>query len=200
MVPTDGDGRVMAFVEKPPREEAPTNLINAGTYVLEPSVLDRIAAGRRVSIERETFPAMVGRRAALYALATDDYWLDAGRPDQYLPANLDVARRCPPPACGPPATAPAGVDPDGPVLRSARGLRGSRRRRRRGGRQSVLLAGADGRRRRRGRGLDPRARRRDRARAPTLSDVGASATASGVAPAAVLVGARVPEPAEGPAR
>ena len=46
VVPTDGDGRVEAFVEKPPPGEAPTNLINAGTYVLEPSVLERIPAGR----------------------------------------------------------------------------------------------------------------------------------------------------------
>jgi UTP-glucose-1-phosphate uridylyltransferase len=59
VVPTDDDGRVLAFIEKPPRDEAPTNLINAGTYVLEPSVLDRIDAGRPVSIERETFPGMV---------------------------------------------------------------------------------------------------------------------------------------------
>ena len=44
VVPTDDDGRVQAFIEKPPRDEAPTNLINAGTYVFEPSVLDRIAA------------------------------------------------------------------------------------------------------------------------------------------------------------
>ena len=58
VVPTDDDGRVVAFVEKPPRDEAPTNRINAGTYVLEPSVLDRIAGDRRVSIEREVFPAM----------------------------------------------------------------------------------------------------------------------------------------------
>ena len=43
VVPTDADGRVTAFVEKPPRGEAPTNQINAGTYVLEPSVLKRIA-------------------------------------------------------------------------------------------------------------------------------------------------------------
>ena len=39
VVPTDDHGRVLAFVEKPPRDEAPTNEINAGTYVLEPSVL-----------------------------------------------------------------------------------------------------------------------------------------------------------------
>ncbi len=46
VVPTDESGRVTAFIEKPPREEAPTNLINAGIYVLEPSVLDRIPTGR----------------------------------------------------------------------------------------------------------------------------------------------------------
>ena len=46
------------YVE-PPADEAPSNWINAGTYVLEPSVLDRIPGGRKVSIERETFPAMV---------------------------------------------------------------------------------------------------------------------------------------------
>ena len=68
VVPTDDDGRVLAFVEKPPPGEAPTNLINAGTYVLEPSVLDRIPGGRRVSIERETFPALVAD-GPLYALA-----------------------------------------------------------------------------------------------------------------------------------
>ena len=56
VVPTTPDGRVMAFVEKPPRDEAPTNLINAGTYIIEPRVLDRIAPTGRVSVERETFP------------------------------------------------------------------------------------------------------------------------------------------------
>ena len=66
VVPTDANGRVTAFVEKPPRDEAPTNEINAGTYVLEASVLDRIPEGGRVSIERETFPAMV-RDGSLFA-------------------------------------------------------------------------------------------------------------------------------------
>ena len=58
MVPIDAGGRVEAFIEKPPADEAPTNWINAGTYVLEPSVIDRIPAGGRVSIERSTFPEM----------------------------------------------------------------------------------------------------------------------------------------------
>ncbi len=89
VVPTAADGRVLGFVEKPPRGEAPTNWINAGTYVMEASVLDGIPAGRAVSIERETFPALLQRDAKLYALAAPGYWLDIGSPAKYLQANLD---------------------------------------------------------------------------------------------------------------
>ena len=89
VVPTDSDGRVTAFVEKPPRDEAPTNQINAGTYVLEPSVLERIPAGGSVSIERETFPAMV-RDGTLFARSDDAYWLDTGTPAAYLQAHHDL--------------------------------------------------------------------------------------------------------------
>ncbi|HET6963384.1 MAG TPA: NDP-sugar synthase [Acidimicrobiales bacterium] len=90
VVPTDEDGRVLAFIEKPPAGQAPTNLINAGTYVLEPSVLERIPGGRRVSIERETFPALVAE-GRLYALGSASRWLDAGTPATYLAANLAYA-------------------------------------------------------------------------------------------------------------
>ncbi|HEV8296661.1 MAG TPA: NDP-sugar synthase [Acidimicrobiales bacterium] len=89
VVPTDERGRVEGFIEKPPRDEAPTNWINAGTYVFEPSVLDRIPDGRPVSVERDTFPAMV-RDASLYALQDPCYWVDAGTPATYLQVNLDL--------------------------------------------------------------------------------------------------------------
>jgi mannose-1-phosphate guanylyltransferase len=89
VVPTDAEGRVTAFVEKPPRDEAPTNEINAGTYILEASVLDRIPSGGRVSIERETFPVMV-RDGVLFARSDDRYWLDTGTPADYLQAHYDL--------------------------------------------------------------------------------------------------------------
>jgi len=89
VVATDRDGRVERFVEKPAPGTAPSNLINAGTYVLEPSVLQRIPAARQVSIERVTFPA-VAADGRLFAMSTADYWLDAGNPALYLKANLDL--------------------------------------------------------------------------------------------------------------
>jgi len=89
VVPTDADGRVLAFVEKPPRDEAPTDLINAGFYVLEPSFLARVPAGRKVNIERETFPAMVAEET-LFARSDPAYWLDVGTPERLLQASLDV--------------------------------------------------------------------------------------------------------------
>jgi mannose-1-phosphate guanylyltransferase len=101
VVPTDPEGRVTAFVEKPARDEAPTNLINAGTYVLEPSVLERIRLLQRVSIERETFPAMV-KDGSLYAVEDESYWLDTGTPATFLQAHHDLVagRRGTPPAPG----------------------------------------------------------------------------------------------------
>ena len=89
VVVTDTGGRVSAFVEKPPRGEAASDLINAGTYVLEPSVIDRIPAGRRVSVERETFPLMVAD-GSLYALDDACYWIDTGTPCEYIQAQLDL--------------------------------------------------------------------------------------------------------------
>ena len=86
----DADGRIGSFVEKPPRETAPTNEINAGAYLSEREILDMIPAGRNVSIERETFPQIIASGKGLYAYTTDDYWMDVGRPEQYLAAHADV--------------------------------------------------------------------------------------------------------------
>lgn len=86
----DADGAISAFIEKPPPGTAPGNDINAGTYLLEREVLDAIPAGRPVSIERETFPQLIASGKKLYAHVTSDYWIDLGRPENYLAAHRDV--------------------------------------------------------------------------------------------------------------
>ena len=89
VVPTDANGRVTGFVEKPPAGAAPCNWINAGTYVFEPSVIDRIEPGRRVSVEREVFPAMADE-GVLYGVRSEAYWVDTGTPETYLGVQLDL--------------------------------------------------------------------------------------------------------------
>jgi mannose-1-phosphate guanylyltransferase len=92
VVVADGDGRVTAFVEKPAPGTAPSNMINAGTYVMEPAVVECIAADRPVSIERQTFPELVADHV-LYAVGSDAEWVDAGTVPTYLQANLALAGR-----------------------------------------------------------------------------------------------------------
>ena len=89
VVDVDDDGRISAFVEKPAPGTEPSNLINAGTYVFEPSVLERIAPATKVSVERDTFQRLVAD-GTLFGFPTDDYWIDAGRPELYRAANLDM--------------------------------------------------------------------------------------------------------------
>ncbi|GAA5346023.1 nucleotidyltransferase family protein [Planifilum fimeticola] len=83
-------GRILRFVEKPPRHEAPSNRINAGIYVMEKETLSWIPAGRAVSIERETFPLLIRKGLPVYGCAVRGYWLDMGTHDRYLALHRDA--------------------------------------------------------------------------------------------------------------
>jgi NDP-sugar pyrophosphorylase family protein len=129
VVPTKPDGGVIAFVEKPPPGKAPSNWINAGTYVLEPAFFTRIPPRLNVSVERETFPRMLADPGLLYGFQSDAYWLDIGTPEKYLQAHADVllGRAGSPPVPGARETAPgiwvehdatieAGAELEAPIL------------------------------------------------------------------------------------
>jgi mannose-1-phosphate guanylyltransferase len=90
IVETDADGRVLRFVEKPQPGETKSHFASAGTYVMEESTLALMPGTEKLSIERVTFPQLVDE-GGLYAMATDDYWIDAGRPDTYVQANCVIA-------------------------------------------------------------------------------------------------------------
>ncbi len=84
--------RVVRFMEKPSRETAPSNLINAGVYVLEPEIFDYIPSGQPVSIERKVFPKLASE-GKLYGYPFEGLWTDIGKSEDYLKANkllLDV--------------------------------------------------------------------------------------------------------------
>ncbi|MFJ9420303.1 sugar phosphate nucleotidyltransferase [Streptomyces sp. NPDC101227] len=100
LVPTDGTGRVTAFLEKPQTpEEIVTDQINAGAYVFNRSVIDSIPAGRPVSVERETFPGLLAAGAHLQGMVDSTYWLDLGTPQAFVRGSADlVLGRAPSPA------------------------------------------------------------------------------------------------------
>jgi mannose-1-phosphate guanylyltransferase len=121
LVPTDAHGRVLAFLEKPTTpEEIVTNTINAGCYVFRRSVIDEIPSGRPVSVERETFPALLQSDRAVFGHIDAGYWLDLGTPLSFVQGSKDlVLGLAPSPAIPNPGAAlvlaGANVDPSASV-------------------------------------------------------------------------------------
>ncbi|MBB3661893.1 mannose-1-phosphate guanylyltransferase [Prauserella sediminis] len=89
-VPTDADGRVKAFLEK--TTNPPTDQVNAGCYVFRREIVGGIPAGRRVSVERETFPGLLEAGAHVHGFVDDSYWLDVGTPETFVQGSADLVR------------------------------------------------------------------------------------------------------------
>jgi mannose-1-phosphate guanylyltransferase len=93
VVETDSRDRVRRFLEKPGRDEATTNMINAGIYVLEPDIFNYIAPNAFAMFEHDVFPPLLEKGKAIYAYPFHDYWIDIGTPDKYLTLQHDLLRR-----------------------------------------------------------------------------------------------------------
>jgi mannose-1-phosphate guanylyltransferase len=83
-------GKVKRFIEKPPREEAPTNLINAGIYIIEPETLAEIPKQTRFMFEHHLFPQLLEKGVPIYGFPSDAYWIDIGSPDKYWQVQIDL--------------------------------------------------------------------------------------------------------------
>ncbi|MFX0161859.1 MAG: sugar phosphate nucleotidyltransferase [Candidatus Hodarchaeota archaeon] len=92
VVELDSSNRILKFVEKPPKDEAPSNLINAGCYVLDPEVIDMVPEGKKTSIEREIFPK-IAEKENLFGFKSEGIWIDLGLPGDYLCANRTMLER-----------------------------------------------------------------------------------------------------------
>lgn len=93
LVETDSESRILRFVEKPKGDDLKsltTNTINAGVYVLEPSILDLISFGANSSFEYDVFPEILRQEKPFFAYIMDrQYWRDLGNPASYLAAHHD---------------------------------------------------------------------------------------------------------------
>jgi len=81
------NGNVIGFVEKPKPEDAPSDLINAGAYLLKPQVLDYIPTGHLVSMEKEIFPQIIKDTGKFYGYQFKGFWIDVGRIQSYIDVN-----------------------------------------------------------------------------------------------------------------
>ena len=87
-VPTDSAGQVTAFLEK--MENPVTSFINAGCYVFSPDVINEIPLGVVVSVERETFPALIAQHRPVFGYKEQAYWLDVGTPAALFKGSRDL--------------------------------------------------------------------------------------------------------------
>lgn len=90
VVALDSVGRISKFVEKPSRESAPSRLINAGTWLFEPSLLDEMDGTRFNRVEDTLFPQLADTQRSILGFHRPSYWSDVGNPDAYLSVNLDL--------------------------------------------------------------------------------------------------------------
>jgi mannose-1-phosphate guanylyltransferase len=90
-VPTDERNRVVTFLEK--TEDPPTDQINAGCYVFSREIIDRIPRDRKVSVEREVFPALLADGdVSVYGYVDAGYWRDMGTPEDFVRGSADLVR------------------------------------------------------------------------------------------------------------
>ncbi|MFD0886806.1 sugar phosphate nucleotidyltransferase, partial [Streptosporangium algeriense] len=90
IVIVDDRGRVERFLEKPTWGQVFSDTVNTGVYVMEPEVLDEIAAGEAADWSADVFPRLLARGAPLYGYVADGYWEDVGTHESYLRAQADV--------------------------------------------------------------------------------------------------------------
>ena len=97
VVALDDDGRIQRFQEKPSPEEAFSNLINAGIYVLEPHVMEHVPDDTKFDFSRNLFPILMENDQPMYGHILDGLWMDIGRPSDLILANQRVMETVPMP-------------------------------------------------------------------------------------------------------
>ncbi|TLZ43690.1 MAG: NDP-sugar synthase [Methanobacteriota archaeon] len=110
VVGLDSNGRIAKFKEKPKKEEAFSNLVNAGIYVLEPEVLEFVPPDQKFDFAKDLFPKLMSKGLGLYGSRIEGVWMDIGQPHDLWKASVAIVTRQ-----GKPLRLP-GVISEGPVI------------------------------------------------------------------------------------
>jgi mannose-1-phosphate guanylyltransferase len=90
LVEMDGANRISRFLEKPRPEDITTNLVNAGTYVIEPDLFRYVPPNQFYMFERGLFPVVLQTGDPMYGFPSRAYWTDIGKPQTYLDVHHDI--------------------------------------------------------------------------------------------------------------
>ncbi|MFV9506418.1 MAG: sugar phosphate nucleotidyltransferase [Oscillochloridaceae bacterium umkhey_bin13] len=90
LVEMDADYHVRRFLEKPRAEDITTNLINAGTYIIEPDVFRYVPPNQFYMFERGLFPVVLQTGDRMYGFPSRAYWTDIGKPPTYIDVHHDI--------------------------------------------------------------------------------------------------------------
>jgi mannose-1-phosphate guanylyltransferase len=93
VVELGADGRIVNFVEKPKLEDAPSNLINAGIYIIEKEILRHVPKGQMYDFSKELTPDIMSKGYRVQGHRLSGIWMDVGRPRDLLRANITAAER-----------------------------------------------------------------------------------------------------------
>lgn len=93
VVRIDGDGRILEFQDKPKREEACSNLVNSGVYVVDKKVLGYIPKDTFYDFSKDLFPLLIEKGERLQGHMAKGVWVDIGRPHDLIRMNLVMADR-----------------------------------------------------------------------------------------------------------
>ena len=88
------EGYIRRFKEKPTPEEAFSNVINAGLYILEPEVMALVPEGEKYDFSKDLFPRLLEMGWPMYAQAINGVWFDVGSPSELIRAqNVLIERK-----------------------------------------------------------------------------------------------------------
>ncbi len=90
LVETDAEGRIHRFIEKPRIDEITTDMINAGTYIIEPEIFRYVPPGQYYMFERGLFPVILQTGDPMFGYHSRAYWTDIGKPSTYLDVHHDI--------------------------------------------------------------------------------------------------------------
>lgn len=90
IVVTNENGKIVRFLEKPSWSEVFSDTANTGTYILQPSVLDRIPEGVPFDFSKDLYPKMLADDRPMFGHVASGYWCDIGDLNAYRNCHFDI--------------------------------------------------------------------------------------------------------------